>query len=186
MKEIVTIDGKQFELMTEYPLTEQQRQQTISDIRQHTGCSSCDKTQSLDGSIQTLTTDCVNVEVKAPPLVSVASLRIVDELDVTDTCATGTCNPIVCSGACTGVLRKVIVSLANAGDMALAVYTRLQVREGHTAILLATYTTSATTSVPARVTPTSDDGTADVEFTGVALARGSNNVCADFSLTPYT
>lgn len=41
MEEIITLDGKQFKLTTDRPLTALERQQTISQIRAQTGCSSC-------------------------------------------------------------------------------------------------------------------------------------------------
>lgn len=41
MEEIVTVDGKQFKLTTDRPLTALERQQTIAQIRQQSGCSSC-------------------------------------------------------------------------------------------------------------------------------------------------
>ena len=41
MEEIITLDGKQFKLTTDRPLTALERQQTISEIKKQTGCSSC-------------------------------------------------------------------------------------------------------------------------------------------------
>jgi hypothetical protein len=80
----------------------------------------------------------------------------------------------------------VVVTLANAGDIDADMYVRLQIRESPTLAVRATYTTPVSVHIPARATPTSDNGTVDVPFTGVALARGSNNVCADFQLAVYT
>ena len=57
MEEIVTVDGKQFKLTTDRPLTALERQQTISQIRQQTGCSSCHQPRGLSlgyGGIQSL------------------------------------------------------------------------------------------------------------------------------------
>lgn len=41
MEEIVTVDGHQFKLTTDRPLTALERAQTIAQIRAQTGCSSC-------------------------------------------------------------------------------------------------------------------------------------------------
>lgn len=47
MEEIITLDGKQFKLTTDRPLTALERQQTISQIRQQTGCSSCHQPRTM-------------------------------------------------------------------------------------------------------------------------------------------
>lgn len=47
MEEIITLDGKQFKLTTDRPLTALERQQTISQIRAQTGCSSCHQPKTL-------------------------------------------------------------------------------------------------------------------------------------------
>lgn len=47
MEEIITLDGKQFKLTTDRPLTALERQQTISQIRAQTGCSSCRQPKTL-------------------------------------------------------------------------------------------------------------------------------------------
>jgi hypothetical protein len=49
MEEIITLDGRQFKLTTDRPLTAQERQQTISQIRAQTGCSSCRQPNTLGG-----------------------------------------------------------------------------------------------------------------------------------------
>lgn len=41
MEEIITVDGKQFKLMTDQPLTTEQKSHTIAEIRKQTGCSTC-------------------------------------------------------------------------------------------------------------------------------------------------
>jgi hypothetical protein len=48
MEEIITLDGKQFKLTTDRPLTALERQQTIAQIRAQTGCSSCHQPRTLD------------------------------------------------------------------------------------------------------------------------------------------
>jgi hypothetical protein len=41
MEEVLTIDGKQFKLTTDRPLTAEQKAQTITEIRKQTGCGTC-------------------------------------------------------------------------------------------------------------------------------------------------
>ena len=168
MIEIVTIDGKQFELTTEYPLTEQQRQQTISDIRRQTGCTSCNKTRSLDGSIQTLAAPCIDVVIQAPANVTVQKIEI-GAVDCTD----GVCSPIVCSGGgCpASMTTSVTVTFANSGDIAQEITPTLNV--GPTGSEMLYNITPATVSIP-------PIGSNTATFTGVVLVRGPNHICATF------
>lgn len=172
MNEIITIDGKQFELITEYPLTEQQRQQTISDIRKQSGCGSCNKTQSLDGSIQTLEAGCIDVTVQAPATITLKNVTIVGE-----TC-TPTCPNIIClTDACNSITRAVDVTFENSGDLPGTITPTLTVN--------LTPTTGTppvgTATVPARATPTGSNGTVTAHFTNVTLSRGLNHICAGFT-----
>lgn len=62
MEEIITVDGRQFKLTTDRPLTAEQKAQTIAEIRKQTGCGTCG-TRSLDpnwgyGGIRTLAPSC--------------------------------------------------------------------------------------------------------------------------------
>ena len=41
MEEIITVDGRQFKLSTDTPLTAEQKAQTIAEIRKQTGCGTC-------------------------------------------------------------------------------------------------------------------------------------------------
>lgn len=41
MEEIITVDGRQFKLTTDRPLTVQEKTQTIAEIRKQTGCGTC-------------------------------------------------------------------------------------------------------------------------------------------------
>jgi hypothetical protein len=43
MEEIITVDGRQFKLSTDRPLTAEQKTQTIAEIRKQTGCGTCGK-----------------------------------------------------------------------------------------------------------------------------------------------
>jgi hypothetical protein len=56
MEETITVDGKQFLLMTDIPLTAEQRGQAIAEIRKQSGCG-CGKTVSATG-VETLTNTC--------------------------------------------------------------------------------------------------------------------------------
>ena len=65
MEEIVTIDGRQFKLTVDRPLTAQEKAQTIAQIRQQTGCGTCGQpsVRSMDpnwgyGGIYSLTPTC--------------------------------------------------------------------------------------------------------------------------------
>lgn len=49
MEEIVTVDGRQFRLAIDRPLTATERQQVIADIRKQTGCSSCNQPRTMSG-----------------------------------------------------------------------------------------------------------------------------------------
>ena len=170
MIEIVNVDGKQFELTTEYPLTEQQRQQTISDIRRQTGCTSCNKTRSLDGSIQTLATDCVDITVQAPANISVTDVTITDE-----TCSAGTCGSITCDTfACDSIIRDVVVTFTNTGDIAATVAPTLAQTVNGTPITMAIVTPPAPVLIPANSTNTAT-------FGGVTLNRGANHICSSYT-----
>ncbi len=41
MEEMITVDGRQFKLSTDRPLTAQEKVHTIAEIRKQTGCSTC-------------------------------------------------------------------------------------------------------------------------------------------------
>ncbi len=60
MEEIITVDGKQFKLTTDRPLSALEKTQTIAQIRKQTGCSSCSQPKSLSGfgGIQSLPGTC--------------------------------------------------------------------------------------------------------------------------------
>lgn len=176
MKEIVTIDGKQFELTTEYPLTEQQRQQTISDIRKQSWYNSYNKIQNLGNGIQTLAAPCIDVIVQAPAAIVITNITIGETLGTEDSCLLGTCNPVICSNTGCTVTRKTVVTFENSGDIDQLIIPKLSV--GTTEY---TTTIPASVTVPARATPTSANGTIDVMFDNIILNRGSNNICVTFT-----
>lgn len=47
MEEIVTLDGRQFKLATDRPLTATERAQVLTEIRKQTGCSTCHQPRTL-------------------------------------------------------------------------------------------------------------------------------------------
>ncbi len=47
MEEIITVDGRQFKLSTDRPLTALERQQTIAQIKQQTGCGTCHQPRTM-------------------------------------------------------------------------------------------------------------------------------------------
>ncbi len=58
MEEIITVDGRQFKLSTDRPLTALERAQTIAQIRQQTGCGTCHQPRTLStGGIYSLPMD---------------------------------------------------------------------------------------------------------------------------------
>jgi len=65
MEEIITLDGKQFKLTTDRPLTALEKAQTIAEIRKQTGCSTCHQPRSMsagfgDGNIYSLADSCTS------------------------------------------------------------------------------------------------------------------------------
>ena len=75
MEEIITLDGKQFKLTTDRPLTTLEREQTISEIKKQTGCSSCHQPKSLSGfgGIQSLPGTCPTGKTGGDSLTMVAT-----------------------------------------------------------------------------------------------------------------
>lgn len=61
MEEIITLDGMQFKLSTDRPLTALERAQTIAEIRKQTGCSTCHQPRTMSagfGDIYGLSDSC--------------------------------------------------------------------------------------------------------------------------------
>lgn len=71
MEEIVTVDGKQFKLTIDRPLTATERANVISDIRKQSGCSTCGtrttKTMAGKAGIATLLEECVKTTISSDP-----------------------------------------------------------------------------------------------------------------------
>jgi hypothetical protein len=170
MKEIVTIDGKQFELDIEYPLTEQQRQQTILDIRKQIGCSTCNKTQSLENGIQTLSQACVDVVVKAPTNITLTSIVIGGQAACSPG-SPGTCPSITCIATdCVSMTADVVVTFGNSGDIDGIVTPTISVRGG-----------TAIPHNPVSI-PVLANGSAIATWANVVFNRGptANSVCVNY------
>lgn len=59
MEEIVTLDGRQFKLATDRPLTATERAQVLTEIRKQTGCGTCGpRTLSSEYNIYSMTPTC--------------------------------------------------------------------------------------------------------------------------------
>lgn len=58
MEETITVDGKQFILMADAPLTVEQKAQTITEIRKQSGCGCGNKIASADAKIETMANTC--------------------------------------------------------------------------------------------------------------------------------
>jgi hypothetical protein len=171
MEELITLDGKQFRLMSDRPLTTFERQQTISDIRRQSECSSCNRTQSLGNGIQTLASSCIDITVEAPADIAVTGIKV-----GSDTCPTGTCNPLMCSSTgCNSdnLARDVDVTYTNRGDQPGDIAPTLAISIGGIPIPPSPYT-----NIPLHIL----GGHSAIATFSVVLARGTNHICADFQL----
>jgi hypothetical protein len=173
MEELITLDGKQFKLMSDYPLTAFERQQTISDIRKQSGCSSCNKTQSLGNGIQSLqNSTCVSVILQAPASIAVTSIVIGESVCVTS--PPYTCPSIPCDDlACTTMAKNVVVRFTNSGDVDGTITPTIVVTDKDGL---------ASGPIPpdASPAPVPHGSYLDVTWTAVRLSRGSNNVCVNY------
>ncbi len=77
MEEIITVDGRQFKLTTDRPLTALERQQTIAQIRTQTGCSSCRQPATMSvggfGDIYGLADSCVTTTKSSGDTITLAA-----------------------------------------------------------------------------------------------------------------
>ncbi len=162
MEDTIIVDGQQFILYTDYPLTEEQKIQVTYDIIGY-------HAPNIENVIKSLTTDCVTVNIQAPAGISIQNINI-GGID----CSTGPTCPtdLVCpSPGCTSMPTTVTVTFANSGDIPGDITPNLQV--GSLPI---------PGMVPVETTPISVPslGTAVATFAGVILARGSNNICINY------
>jgi hypothetical protein len=171
MEETIILDGKQYKLKTDRPLTALERQQTISDIRK------------ID-SMQIPTQTCVTLSTQAPPSIAITNIAIGEA-----TCTLGTaespgiCDSIICSDLdCTSMVRDVVVTFENGGDLDGTITPTLTIGgvPAFDSSGIEISPTPPTVLVPFGGEPVS------ASFLGVALARGPNDICADFTLVEPT
>jgi hypothetical protein len=172
MEEIITLDGKQFKLMSNRPLTSLERQQAILDIRKQSGCSSCNKTKSLINNMQTSTEACVGVAI-------LASNVAITDVTIGASCVGGTCPDITCTELnCKSIAENVVVRFTNSGDADADIIPTLLV-DNAPPIDATGALVVPSESVPLRVS--ASGGTATATFEKVVLVAGQNTVCADFT-----
>lgn len=166
MEEIIDIDGRQFKLMTDYPLTMEQKAQAIAEIRRQPECGCSDKMANL-GEIYTLPGPvCTTITMRAPANISVSDITIggVD-------CGTSACPDIICTnyGCLPHDSLPVVVTFANSGDISGNITPTLTVGTG----------TPIPANTPTIIVPALGDNTAT--FTVTAFVRGPNSVCVNWT-----
>lgn len=69
MEEIITVDGKQYKLTYDKPLTVEQRTQTIESVRKQTGCGTCGGQRMINvgGIIKSMATTCTKTTIQTAP-----------------------------------------------------------------------------------------------------------------------
>jgi hypothetical protein len=113
MEEIVTVDGMQYVLTCDTPLTEEQKSQTISNIRKESGCGCGNKAAHL-GGVHTLQGAAhTTINMLAPPNITVTDINIGGS-----DCPSGTCPDTICTSiGCATDTRNVVVRYENSGDI---------------------------------------------------------------------
>lgn len=113
MEEIITVDGMQYVLTYNTQLTEEQRMQTILDIRKQSGCGCGNKAAHL-GGVHTLQGHAyATINMLAPPNITVTDINI-GGID----CPSGACPDTICTSiGCATDTRNVIVRYENSGDI---------------------------------------------------------------------
>jgi len=169
MEEVITLDGRQFRLTTNRPLTILEKEQAIADIKKQTS------TITNLGRIQTLVQTCATITMLAPANITVTDITI-----GTVDCVTGpTCPDLVCTNAECEPSESVtvVVTFENSGDVNGSIIPTLTVNGG---IPIDPTETTPITVPKATGTPPAIPGTATATFTDVPLARGENNVCVNW------
>lgn len=171
MQETITVDGKQFMLMTDVPLTAEQKIHTITEIRRQDS-----KIANVGGAIHTLNSVCISIIMSAPAIITLADITVKDAAGGTVSCTINSeCSVTCTSTQCSGDTRDIIATFSNSGDIDGSVTPTLTVGAG----------TPIPASVPTIAVPASTDGgttlgTMTAMFTGVGLTRGANNVCINW------
>ena len=76
MEEIITVDGNQFKLSTDRPLTTIEKAQTIEQIRKQTGCGTCGQPRTMSAGfsdIYSMTPTCVSSTKSSGDFVTLAA-----------------------------------------------------------------------------------------------------------------
>lgn len=170
MKETIIVDGKQFILTTDLPLTVKQKEQAIVEIRRQSGCGCGNKMANLRDAIQTLqVSKCADITMLAPANITVEDITI----GATVCPSPGfVCSPDTIQCTNTGCTDSVVVVItwANSGDVSGTFTPTLAVTPLPQGI---------PTTYPGTQTTVSALSTATTTFSDVVLARGSNHVCID-------
>lgn len=117
-EEIITVDETQYRLISNSPLTAQQRSQTISDIRRQSGCGCSKKTASVmpQKSVHT------NISMQLPSI-TVANIKIGGIDCPSDTCPDTMCTTI----GCTTDNRDIVVTYTNSENIPVDIIPNLTV-----------------------------------------------------------
>lgn len=113
MEEIITVDGMQYVLTYDTPLTAEQRTQTISNIREQSGCGCGNKAKHLGEVYIPHGAAYTTINMLAPPIVTITDINI----GGTD-CPSGVCPDTICTSiGCAADTRDIVVRYENSGDI---------------------------------------------------------------------
>lgn len=164
MEEIVTVDGREFRLLTDHQLTASERAQTISDIR--------NGNMANLGVMSLQNQACASINMLQPP-----TAAAVTAVDITvggiDCGAPGPCpTDLTCANA--GCVPPdaipVVVTFANSGTTDVPITPMLTINGADSG---ATPAEGSTITVPAGTTATAT-------YTGLTLISGPNSVCVNW------
>lgn len=188
MEELITIDGTQYKLVTDRPLTTEQRIQTITEIRKSTGCGCGNKTVNLGiqklqqlppppGTYEQPFTGCMGLNIgQTAPAITVQDFSINGVIPDFSTCGCypGPCTPPgYCNGTivCPGETCTATITWANTGN-ANGTFTPQVTIDGDTPIT----GDPATVTVPAQID--ASPGTVIQTFS-LHLSSGNHIICID-------
>ena len=129
MEDIITVDGTQYVLTYDSPLTEEQRTQTISNIKKESGCGCGNKAAHL-GGVYTLQEAYANINMFAPAYITVTDISV-GGID----CPTGLCPDAICTSiGCATDTRNIVSRYTNSGDISIDIVPNLTVSKTATDI----------------------------------------------------
>lgn len=130
MEEIITVDGMQYKLTYYSPLTEEQLTQTISNIKKGSGCGCGNKAAHLGEVYALQTSGCANLNMLAPPNITVTGIKV-----GTIDCPTGVCPDTICTSiGCASDTRDIVATYTNSGDVPLDIIPNLLISRTSTDI----------------------------------------------------